>query len=60
MVTWLKFLIERLSYLLSLGVSAGVHILLNDVVAWVRKDCGLSLTEQDIKNTVDRYMRDRL
>jgi len=54
------FLIERLSYLLSLSVSAGVRILLKNVVAWVKKDCGLRVTEHDIKNTVDQYMWDRL
>jgi len=53
-------LIECLSYLLSLSVSAGVHLLLKDVVVWIRKDCGLVVTDQDIKNPVDRYMRDRL
>jgi len=53
-------LIERLSYLLPLSELAGLHILLKDVVVWVRKDCGLKITEQDIKVTVDRYMRDRL
>jgi len=53
-------LIDRLSYLLPLSESAGLHITLKDVVAWVRKDCGLRITEQDIKTTVDRYMRDRL
>jgi len=48
--------IERLSYLLPLSGSAGLHILLKDVVVWVRKDCGLKILEQDIKITVDRYM----
>jgi len=53
-------LIERLSYLLSRGVSAELHILLKDVVVWVRNDCGLWVTEEDIKSTVARYMRGRL
>jgi len=53
-------LIDRLFYLLPLSGSAGLHITLKDVVAWVRKDFGLKITEQDIKITVDRYMRDRL
>jgi len=52
--------IDRLSYILPPGVSAGLHISLKDVVTWVRKECGLKITEQDIKTTVDRYMRDRL
>jgi len=30
------------------------------VVVWVRKDCGLRVTEEDIKFTVARYMRGRL
>jgi len=55
-----NILIDRLSYLLPLSGSAGLHITLKDVVAWVRKDCGLKVSEQDIKITVDRYMRNRL
>jgi len=53
-------LIERLSHLLLFGASAGLYILLKDVVVWVRKDCGLRVTKQDIKSTVARYMRGRL
>jgi len=41
-------------------MSAGVHILLEDVVDWVTKDCGLKITEQDIRVIVALHMRDRL
>jgi len=59
--------IERLFYLLlpgakneDISVSAGLYIFLKDVVVWVRKDCGLRITEQDLRVTVARYMPDRL
>jgi len=62
-----EFVIKRLSYLLlpgtrneDINVSAGGHILLGDVVDWLEKDCGIMVTEDDIKSTVALYMQSRL
>jgi len=47
-------LIERLSYLMLQCVSARLLISLHDVAVWVEMDCGLKITEQDIRTTVYR------
>jgi len=34
--------------------------MLDDVVEWLTDDCGIMVEENDIRNTVDKYMQNRL